>query len=70
MKNINKAVAIAAMSFPATSDILPLDGGGVQTGDKGNKRTGDIGNSFHDGSEWVFKTIEREVARVPPAVSR
>jgi hypothetical protein len=27
----------------------------VQTGDKGNKRAGDIGNSFHGRLDWTHR---------------
>ena len=30
----------------------------VWTGNKGNKRTGDIGNSFHGGSDWAQRFSE------------
>src|SRR5206468_10481240 len=49
-------------SFPKrgwrfTEKFPPLKKG-VWTGNKGNKRTGDIGNSFHGGSDWAQRFLE------------
>src|SRR5215510_9954698 len=39
--------------YPPTKSKIPLSSPPVRTGNKGNKRAGDIGNSFYGRSDWT-----------------